>query len=61
LPHESLDFSNQLQDIGTWTLEALAGDVQQIAPSLRSDGTTGPYRLKGELIEDIVLLIHYSA
>ena len=61
LPHEYIDFNTQPQDIGSWILEALATDVQKITSSLRSDGTTGPARLKGELIEDVVMLAHYSA
>jgi hypothetical protein len=61
LPHVYIDLNAQPQNIGSWMLEALATDVQKIALSLRSDGTAGPVRLKGALIEDFLLLVHYSA
>ncbi len=61
VPHASADLSDQSVGLGMWKLElgheALAG----LPPSLRSDGGTDKiYRLKSDVITDMVIVFHYA-
>ena len=63
LPHASIDFSSQPRDLGAWKLEATSVAVGQIAASLWNPVAVGgatQNRLKPEVIEDVVLVAHYS-
>jgi hypothetical protein len=45
--------------LGAWELQLTDADVQNVNASLRTSGS--PYRLKPEVIDDIVMVCHYSA
>jgi len=63
VPHTLIDF-NQPQRLGIWSLQANDTNIFAIPESLRKTVTTNGtqhYRLKPDVIEDIVLVCHYSA
>jgi hypothetical protein len=63
LPHGFVDFTSQPGALGSWLLEARDADIFNIAPSLRTSVTangTPHYRIKSDLIEDIILVCTYQ-
>jgi hypothetical protein len=56
LVHGTIQVSSGL---GAWELQLTDTDVQNINVSLRT--SSSPYRLKPEVIDDIVIVCHYSA
>jgi hypothetical protein len=64
LPHTLIDFTNQPKGLGAWSLQVKDSDIHSIAASLQVPVTangTPHYRLKAEVVEDIVMICHYSA
>jgi hypothetical protein len=50
--------------LGNWTLTANETDIQKIVPSLQSTVTSGGTtynHLKATVIDDIIMVFHYSA
>jgi hypothetical protein len=63
LPHAALDSAGQPGALGSWLLEARGADIHKIAASLQTTVTADTathYRLKPELIEDIILVCTYQ-
>jgi hypothetical protein len=63
LPHAVLDLTSQPGALGSWLLEARDADIHRIAASLQTTvmaDTATHYRLKAELIEDIILVCTYQ-
>ncbi|HET8924381.1 MAG TPA: choice-of-anchor D domain-containing protein [Candidatus Acidoferrum sp.] len=63
LPHASLDITSQPGTLGPWLLEAREADISKIAASLQTTvtvDTTTHYRLRGELIEDVIFVCTYK-
>ena len=63
LPHAVLDLTSQPGALGSWLLEARDTDIQKIAASLQTTVTadsTTHYRLRAELIEDVILVCTYQ-
>jgi len=59
-----VDLTNKPGVLGSWLLEARDADVNKIAATLQNTVTaagTNHYRLRSELIDDIILVCTYSA
>jgi hypothetical protein len=64
VPHGSVDLANQPGSLGSWQLEVTDGDIKGKLPDtlqtpVTANGTTH-YRLKADVIDDIVAVCHYS-
>jgi hypothetical protein len=57
LPHGSAQ--NLSEGLGSWIIELTGDDVSKVKASLRT--LNSPFRLKPELIDDMVVVFHYSA
>src|SRR5262249_32938500 len=56
-------FGLQSSQLGRWTIEVRDADIHSIAPSLWKElsAANGPhFRLNSEIIEDIIVVCHYS-
>jgi hypothetical protein len=64
LPHALIDYTNITKGLGAWSLQFKDSDIQSIAASLWVPVTakgTQHMRLKAKIIDDIVMLCHFSA
>jgi len=64
LPHALVDLTNNPGGLGSWLLEARDADIEKIEATLQSTVTTAGtnhYRLRSELIDDIILVCTYVA